>query len=291
MIHSLSILTAQNGSIRGRTVDENGIFIPFVNIFLKGNNLGCTSDTEGVYELKNVPIGRYIMSASAVGFQTREESIEVLGVDKPLVINVKMVAMDEKLQEVVVTGTMKEVRRSESPAPIEVYSAKFFLKNPTPNLFESLANVNGVRPQLQCSVCNTGDIHINGMEGAYTMVMIDGMPIVSGLSTVYGLLGIPNSMIERMEVIKGPASTLYGSEAVGGLINVITKTPLKTPIFSFDVSGTSYAEFNNDISTKFKIGKATSILSGNYFHFDKKWDVNHDNFTDVTLAKRASIFN
>ncbi len=291
MIHSLSILTAQNGSIQGRTVDENGIFTPFVNIFLKGNNLGCTSDTEGVYELKNVPIGRYIMSASAVGFQTREESIEVLGVDKPLIINVKMVAMDEKLQEVVITGTMKEVRRSESPAPIEVYSAKFFLKNPTPNLFESLANVNGVRPQLQCSVCNTGDIHINGMEGAYTMVMIDGMPIVSGLSTVYGLLGIPNSMIERMEVIKGPASTLYGSEAVGGLINVITKTPLKTPIFSFDVSGTSYAEFNNDISTKFKIGKATSILSGNYFHFDKKWDVNHDNFTDVTLAKRASIFN
>lgn len=287
----LNVLTAQNATLKGRILNEKGENIPFVNLVLKEINQGCTSDTEGVFEFKNIPIGTYHLVASAVGFKRLEQVIHIASVDKPVVINVNLGSEEEQLQEVVITGTMKEVRRSESPAPIEVYSAKFFLKNPSPNLFESLTNVNGVRPQLQCSVCNTGDIHINGMEGAYTMVMIDGMPIVSGLSTVYGLLGIPSSMIERMEVIKGPASTLYGSEAVGGLINVITKTPQKAPILSFDISGTSYAEFNNDVSAKFKIGKATSILSGNYFHFDKKWDLNKDNFTDVTLAKRASIFN
>ena len=101
----------------------------------------------------------------------------------------------------------------------------FSERNPTPSIFESLQNVNGIRPQLNCNVCNTGDIHINGLEGPYTFVLIDGMPIVSGLSTVYGLSGIPQSLIERVEIVKGPASTLYGSEAVGGIINIITKQP------------------------------------------------------------------
>ena len=110
-----------------------------------------------------------------------------------------------------------------SPIPVEVYSPAYFKKNPSPNIFESLQMVNGVQPQLNCNVCNTGDIHINGMEGPYTMILIDGMPIVSSLSTVYGLAGIPNSMVKRIEIVKGPASTLYGSEAVGGLINIITK--------------------------------------------------------------------
>ena len=77
----------------------------------------------------------------------------------------------------------------------------------------------------------------------------------------------------------------------GGLINVITKMPQKAPILSFDVSATSYSEFNNDFSAKAQVGKATTLFSGNFFHFNKRWDINKDNFTDVTLAKRASIFN
>jgi outer membrane receptor for ferrienterochelin and colicins len=129
------------------------------------------------------------------------------------------------------------------------------------------------------------------MEGPYTMVMIDGMPIVSALSTVYGLMGIPNSMVQRIEVVKGPASTLYGSEAVGGLINVITKNPLTAPRFSIDMNTTHYQDFNADVAARLKIGNATGLLSTNFFHFDKKWDINGDNFTDVTLQKRISIFN
>jgi len=122
------------------------------------------------------------------------------------------------LNEVVISGTLKEVTKLESPVPVEVYTSKFFKANPTPSIFEALQNINGVRPQLNCNICNTGDIHINGLEGPYTMILIDGMPIVSGLSTVYGLSGIPQALIDRVEIVKGPASTLYGSEAVGGLI-------------------------------------------------------------------------
>ncbi len=112
----------------------------------------------------------------------------------------------ENLDEIVVTGTMKAVRKSDSPVPIEIYTPKFFQKNPTPSLFDAVQLINGVQPQLNSNVCNTGDIHINGMEGPYTMILIDGMPIVSSLSTVYGLSGIPNSLVERIEVVKGPAS-------------------------------------------------------------------------------------
>src|SRR5690606_6030491 len=131
--------------------------------------------------------------------------------------NFRLIGTAGMLGEVVVSGTMKAVSKLESPVPVEVYTSKFFQANPTPSSFDALQNVNGVRPQLNCNVCNTGDIHIDGLEGPYTMVLIDGMPIVSGLSTVYGLSAIPQSLIERVEVVKGPASTLYGSEAVGGL--------------------------------------------------------------------------
>src|SRR5690606_37940377 len=135
-------------------------------------------------------------------------------------------------------------------------------KNPTPNIFEALQNINGVRPQINCNVCNTGDIHINGLEGPYTLVLIDGMRIVSGLSTVYGLSGIPNSLIEQVEIVKGPASSLYGSEAVGGLINIITKLPENAPLFLADSFTSSWGEFNLDLGLKAKIGENGSLLLG-----------------------------
>ncbi|MCB0410615.1 MAG: TonB-dependent receptor, partial [Flavobacteriales bacterium] len=179
-----------------------------------------------------------------------------------------------------------------SPVNIEIINPKLFQRNPSPNIFESLSMVNGVRPQMQCNVCNTGDIHINGMEGPYTMFMIDGMPIVSALSTVYGLMGIPNSMIQRVEIQKGPASTLYGSEAVGGLINIITKSAYGKPGLTLDVMGTSYNEFNTDLGVRFKVGKnVSSLLSLNYFNFNKQHDINKDNFTDIPLQNRISVFN
>ena len=195
------------------------------------------------------------------------------------------------IDEVVISGTMKAVRRLETPVPVEVYTPTFLKKNPTPNVFEALQNVNGVRPQINCSVCNTGDIHINGLEGSYTMVMIDGMPMVSSLGTVYGLSGIPNSLIERIEIVKGPASSLYGSEAVGGLINIITKRAHAAPKFSADVFSTSWGEYNTDLAYKFSIGKTANVLTGiNYFNYQNPMDLNNDGFTDLTLQDRISVF-
>lgn len=196
------------------------------------------------------------------------------------------------MQDVVVSGTLRPVRRLESPVAVEVYTSQFLRLNPVPSVFEAMQGVNGVRPQLNCNICNTGDIHINGLEGPYSMVTIDGMPIVSSLSSVYGLFGIPNQLIERIEIVKGPASGLYGSEAVGGLINIITKDPQKAPRLTVDVMSTSWLENLVDAGVKWRAGKkANAILGMNYFSYQHPKDKNNDGFTDMALQQRISIFN
>ncbi|AMS28139.1 TonB-dependent receptor [Bacteroidetes bacterium UKL13-3] len=270
------------------TVLSEGKPVSYANIGIEGTTNGAIADENGKYLIPNLQNGNYKIKCSAIGFYTVSKKVIVSG---NTMLNINMQANENALKDVVVSGTMKEVSRQNSPVSVEIYTPKFFLKNPTANMFDALQMVNGVQPTLNCNVCNTGDIHINGMEGPYTMVMIDGMPIVSALSGVYGLSGIPNSMIERIEIVKGPASTLYGSEAVAGLINVITKKPERAPQLSVDVFGTSYNEYNLDAAVKFKVGKANSLLSTNAFWFDTKWDKNNDNFTDITLQKRVSVFN
>jgi outer membrane receptor for ferrienterochelin and colicins len=198
--------------------------LPFTNIHISGTPIGGTTDEKGYFQLTvpaDVSAGKLV--ASYVGFHNDTLLLQ----SNKQRYNFSLKPDLGTLKEVmVISGTMKEVSKMNSPIPVEIYTPALFLKNPTPSIFESLSMVNGVQPQLNCNVCNTGDIHINGMEGPYTMVLIDGMPIVSSLATVYGLAGIPNSMVKRIEVVKGPASTLYGSEAVGGLINIITKEPM-----------------------------------------------------------------
>lgn len=279
---------AQQGKLQGKITDRNG-GLPMVNIVLTGTSLSTVADDNGNYTLANVPYGNYELVFGAVGYKSVRKKITVnKGVT---LIDITLEGDNVALEEVVITGTMKEMSRSESPIPVEIATAKLFKKNPTATLFEAVGMVNGVQPQLNCAVCNTGDIHINGMEGPYTMILIDGMPIVSSLSTVYGLSGIPNSIVDRIEVVKGPGSSLYGSEAMGGIINVITKSPLKAPLVSADVFTTSWGEVNMDAAVKLDAGKATGLLGVNYFMYKSPTDKNNDNFTDVTLQDRISVFN
>ena len=260
--------------------------IPGATITTTGNKL-YSAGNSGELRLNADSLLTEIV-VSAAGFQSDTIAIN----PHKTRLDVLLEPSGNSLHEVVVTGTMRLVQRSASPVPVEVYTPKFFLRNPTPSLFDAMQMVNGVRPQLNCNICNTGDLHINGLEGPYTMVLIDGMPIVSSLASVYGLSGIPNSLVERIEVVKGPASSLYGSEAIGGLINVITKNPDKAPSLAVDVSGTSWEEYNMDLGLKYRMGeKATGLLGINYFKYDRPTDRNHDHFTDLTLQDRISVFN
>lgn len=282
------MLSFAQTTMKGKITSE-GQSLSGANIVLKNTKLATISDSMGVYSITNIPSGDYEVLVSYTGFKSQKKNISVTDSTE---ITLDFDLKDSHvLDEVVITGTLKAVSRLESPVPVEVYKPAFFKKNPTANIFEALQNVNGVRPQLNCNVCNTGDIHINGLEGPYTLVLIDGMPIVSGLSTVYGLSGIPNSLLERIEIVKGPASSLYGSEAVGGLINIITKNPKSAPSFSTDVFRNNWGETNVDLGLKTNVGKTASLLTGiNYFNYSNPIDNNKDNFTDVTLQDRISVF-
>ncbi|MCI5054725.1 MAG: TonB-dependent receptor [Flavobacteriales bacterium] len=282
--------TGQTGSIRGSVYSEN-VPLPFVNVLIKGSTIGSTTNENGAFIIENLDVGSYTLVISYLSYQTKEVPVKVSAKESNS-LKIELERSAALLGEVVISSSLKPMSKKESAVPVDVYTPKFFKSNPTPSVYEAMQTVNGVRPQINCAVCNTGDIHINGLEGPYTMVLIDGMPIVSGLSTVYGLSGIPQSLIERVEIVKGPASTLYGSEAVGGLINVITKKPNNAAIFSGDVFGTSWGEVNTDLATKLKVGKkATALFGVNYFKFDQIIDNNDDNFTDLALQDRVSVFN
>lgn len=275
--------------IHGQVVDDEDHPIEGATVKVLRSQLGASVSDDGYFRITDVPSGTWTVRIQALGYRSSEHSVQMQtgNVELKVVLEKENASLDE----IVVSGTMREVSKLESPIPVEVYTAKFFRSNPAPSVFESLQTINGVRPQINCSVCNTGDIHINGLEGPYTMVLIDGMPIVSGLSTVYGLTGIPQFLIERMEIVKGPASTLYGSEAVGGLINIITKHPGSAPKLSIDAYGTNWLEYNVDLGTRFSLGTGESIFGLNYFNYSNPIDNNGDGFTDVTLQDRLSIFN
>ncbi len=288
LIFSNSLFSQSN--IHGNIVHGNE-GVPLAIVIVKDTEFKTQADSDGNYLLNNLPFGQYEIQILATGYEKLIKKVTVYN-NQSIHLNFELIPFQKNIDEVVISGTMKEVSKLNSPVPVEVYSDKFFKANPNPSIFEALQQINGVRPQVNCNVCNTGDVHINGLEGPYTMILIDGMPIVSGLSTVYGLSGIPQALIERVEVVKGPASTLYGSEAVGGLINIITKNPTKAPIVSLDVFGTSWGEINADVAGKFRVGeKSKALLGVNYFNNSNKIDNNNDGFTDVTQQDRISIFN
>lgn len=279
----------QTASIKGQVTDQ-GLGLPLVNLWLENTETGTATDGEGHYSLEGLAPGVHVLRASALGYEPFGQTL-ALKPGEERILDVVLLPMAEALEGTVVTGTLKPVSRLESPVPVEVYGQAFLDRNPTPSIFEALQLVNGVRPQINCNVCNTGDIHINGLEGPYTQVLIDGMPLVSGLGTVYGLMGIPNSLIEQIEIVKGPASSLYGSEAVGGLINIITKNALTAPDFFAESFMTDWEEYNLDLGGRYALGERTELLTGvNYFRYGNPVDDNGDNFTDVTLQERISIF-
>ena len=281
------ITSAQEFSFVGE-VYSNKQPLEGVSIILKGSKLGTITNSKGQFKLYFTNLKNPRLIFSHIGYKPIEIKIKSNNLNLGTII----LESDDRLEEVVVSGTLKPVSRLDSSIPVEVYAQTFFKSNPTASIFEALENINGIRPQFNCNVCNTGDIHINGQEGSYTMVLIDGLPIVSGLSTVYGLSGIPKSLVERVEVIKGPASTLYGSEAIGGVINLITRLPENTSRLSVDSFISGWGEVNTDVGYKYSLsGNNSGLLGINYFNYSNPIDNNQDGFTDLTLQDRISIFN
>ncbi|MFN6377931.1 MAG: TonB-dependent receptor plug domain-containing protein [Flavobacteriales bacterium] len=288
-VFTLFACNAWGQAVLNFKVVSGDVPLEYVQIVRQGDGKVLMTNQAGAATFTFQQSGVEAFQFSLVGYETKILTLEEIKGEETIIV--ELFESSNNLDELVVTGTMKSVSRMDCTVPVEVYYSSFFQKNPLPNLAEALQNINGLRTQNNCGVCNTQDIRINGMEGANTMVLIDGMPIVSALGTVYGFSGIPMSMVEKIEVVKGPASALYGSEAVGGLINIITKQAGKKPLISADISSTSWLEHNYDLMGSYRLGKRITATTGiNYFDFNNRVDNDSDGFMDMSLARRLSIF-
>lgn len=282
---------AQTGAIKGE-IWADGESIIGATISIKGTTSGVASDVEGKFLLENVPVGTYTLLIRSIGYRNQEQEVTVKANETLQIDQVELVVDALGLDEVVVTGTMEEISISRSPIKVDVISAKYFETTISPtNITEAVQLVNGVDEVVACGVCFTNSISINGLPGAYTAVLVDGSPIFGNLASVYGLNGISTAVIDRFEVIKGPSSTLYGSEAVAGVINIITKNPKDQPILSVDLMGTSHQESFGNIGLAPRIGKLNGMIGINYAYINDFDDENGDGFGDNINLDRIGLFS
>ncbi|MCB0662279.1 MAG: TonB-dependent receptor [Saprospiraceae bacterium] len=286
-----STLSAQSGTVIG-TVRSGDSQLAFATVTMVDQSIGTATNEEGDFILQKVPAGSLILVASYLGFQNDSLEVSIRNADT-IQVNFNLVPLAGQLDEIVVSANLKPTYVKDSPVKIDVITAQqlaSFMPSAASSIMESIQMVNGVQEVTACGVCYTNSISINGLDGAYTAVLLDGMPIYGNLASVYGLNGIPNMIIDRFEVIKGPNSTLYGSEAVAGVINIITKNPAKQPLLSVDFMGTSHLESFGNIALAPKIGKSSGYLGLNYAYINNFEDLNQDGFGDNINLDRFSFF-
>lgn len=220
-------LNSSDANIYGHVIDkEFKEHMAGVTIFLKGTTIGTTTDDTGHYYLKNLPEGTFTVVMKYIGFKTMEKKVVL---KKGTTIEVNFEAEEEtmSLDDVVVSANRNETTRRMAPSLVNVLDSKMFETTHTTTLADGLNFQPGVRVENNCQNCGFQQVRINGLDGPYTQILMDSRPIFSALTGVYGIEQIPANMIERVEVVRGGGSALFGSSAVAGTINIITKEPLK----------------------------------------------------------------
>ena len=277
------------GTLRGSVMSGKDT-LQLASVILLKTTFNDTTDKNGRFEIKQLPAGKYQLRISYIGYENFQEEVEIKE-GKTTSVSVDLVPLTSQINELVVTGNFKEATKLSSVTPVDVYTAKYFQRTPCNNLWDALSNVNGIFPDMDHGVSNTSDIQINGIEGNYTEILIDGVPAMSGLAGLYALNAFPLSIIDKIEIVKGASSTLYGSDAMAGVINIITKNPDYTPVFYANVDLTSYLETTADLSASFRLKNASSIFSVSTENMNSKWDFNNDGFMDIPLTNRINLFN
>lgn len=208
--------------------------IPFATVMILGTNRGAVSNEEGQFEFRKLAAGKYTLRVQVMGYKTQEKTITV-SAGATSVVHFQMEEVSFTTDEVVVSANRNEVSRKAAPVVVNVMSAKLFETVNSTDLAKSLNFQSGLRVENNCQNCGFPQVRINGLEGPYSQILINSRPIISALSGVYGLEQIPVNMIERVEVVRGGGSALFGANAVGGTINIITKDPINN---SFQVAST-----------------------------------------------------
>lgn len=218
-------LNPTDANIYGHVVDKHTReHLPFMTVALRGTTIGAATDATGHYFLRNLPEGKFTVVVTAVGYKMQEREV-VLKKGRTLELNFEVEEDQVALDEVVVSANRNETTRRQAPAIVKVLDTKLFEATGASCLAEGLSFQPGVRVENNCQNCGFQQVRINGLDGPYTQILIDSRPVFSALSGVYGLEQIPANMIERVEVVRGGGSALFGSSAIAGTINVITKEP------------------------------------------------------------------
>ncbi len=291
--NSLSAKQGKGLSVYGKITDNaTNKSLPFVKVFLKGTTVGTTTDAKGNYHLNNIPKGGFVIMAKYIGYKTEKAAI-TLKEGKTLHIDFKLERAPIALDEVVVSANRNETNRQLAPALVSVLDIKMLEAANAKNMAQALNFQPGLRVEDNCQNCGFTQVRINGLEGAYSQILIDSRPIYGALTGVYGLDQIPSNMIEQVEVIRGGGSALFGSSAIGGVINIITKEPSRNT-GTFSHSFTTYGKGSADNNSMFNASmisdnrKAGIMLYGQ--NRDRNgYDHNDDGFTEVPMLKNRSF--
>jgi outer membrane receptor for ferrienterochelin and colicins len=287
-----------DANIVGHVVSE-GEHIPFATVLLKGTTIGVATDETGHFQMINMPEGPYILKVQAVGFKALERDVQLVK-GKTIEIKFELEPDVLGLEEVVVTANRNEKTRKDASVIVNTLTPKMFETTQAIALNESLNFSPGVRMESNCSNCGFTQVRMNGMEGPYSQILINNRAIFSGLAGVYGLELIPSNMIERVEVVRGGGSALYGSNAIAGTINLILKDPINNSYevgLTDGVVGLGRSE-GGDIANDFSMNFNTSLVSHDSqtgmslygFYRDRDpYDANGDDFSELTSINNATV--
>ena len=264
---------------------KTGEHIPFINVTINNTVIGTTTDATGHYFLKNLPTGKFTIRVSGLGYKTVEQQV-VLESDKTIEVNFITEETSLSLNEVVVSANRNETNRREASVVVGIVSPKIFAATNSVCIADGLNFQPGLRVENNCNNCGFTQVRINGLEGPYSQILIDSRPVFSALSGVYGLEQIPVNMIERVEVVRGGGSALYGSNAIAGTINIITKEALNNSFsagYNYERIGGSASDNSVNLSTSVVSddNKAGMYLFGAYRN-RLPYDHNGDSFSEVT---------
>ncbi|MFV0521707.1 MAG: TonB-dependent receptor [Mangrovibacterium sp.] len=282
----------------GDVLDDSGEHIPFSTITVVGTTIGTIADITGHFKLTGVPEGKHTVRISAVGFAASEYDVD-FKIGKQNTIRITLMADQIGLEQVVVSGDRNEKSRRDVATIVNSIGPKLMEITQSTTLSEGLNYTPGLRMENDCQNCGFTQVRMNGLEGPYSQILINSRPVFSGLAGVYGLELIPANMIDRIEVVRGGGSALFGGNAIAGTINLITKEPVNN---SFAISGTLNALGNGASDNSLNLN--ASVLSSDYrtgltlYGFKRsrdEWDANNDGFSELSeIANNtfgASIFH
>lgn len=282
-----------DANIIGHVVDATTKeHIPGITIQIKGTNFGTSTDATGHYFLRNVRPGTITLIMRGVGYLSQEKTVVV---EKNKVVEVNFEAYEDavNIDEVVVTANRQATLRRLAPTIVNVVGEEVFSRVNANNLAQGIIFQPGVRVENNCQNCGFNQVRINGLDGRYTQILIDSRPIFSALAGVYGIEQIPTNMIDRVEVVRGGGSALFGSSAIGGVVNIITKEPVDNS-FSFGESLTFTGMKNpdNNISMNASLvsddNKAGAMIFGQT-RYRQEWDANNDGYSELGRLNSRSL--